>query len=424
MNAAFLGQWQLYRRGALRPALVGLASRTDGEFDPDVAVGEIRVFADTTRPLVALVVEDRRLSGWRIVPVSPFCAPASDRETVVGERVLQLWNATVVSRRFAERSWRVDSVSSEDLTRVRGAIAAARPGVVASGDGVQAKYEREFLVGEGNLVPFADPSAADVPRFAWVRPAMLAAASLAICIGAWMLLAPSSVRRVADNWKNGWREVLIRENDGMIELVDAVDEKNPLREITEVDIDFTPESAKWVGSVPEPKIVQTPKFRDIRGPKIPKGIAKIKSNEIQFKTPLDAPMDVVFLASAEDSTSSARRIDVRRYGAYAKQLEKVPDVRCVLASGADSDSGADAVLLIVGNGADGAKVTVMFDQDTVEGYRKVVDGLEPGVLAKYELMAFTGREITADSAVVTLIWPSEDGDVRTPLVPLRPEVRP
>ena len=423
MNAAFLGQWQIYRRGAPRPALVGLPPRTEGDFDSGVAAGEIRVFADTTLPLVALVVEDRRLSGWRIVPVSPFCAPASDRETMVGERVLQLWNATVVSRRFAERSWRVDSVSADDLERVRGAIAAACPGAVASGDGVQAKYEREFLVGEGNLVPFAEPCAADAPRFAWTMPAMLAAASLAVCVGAWIVLAPSSARRVADGWRNGWHEVLVGEDGGAIELVDAAGTKEPPTEIAEVDIDFTPDSAKWAGKVPGPKIVQTPKFRDVRGPKIPEGIARIESGDVQFKSPVDAPMDVVFLASAEASGASARRVDARRYGAYAEPLEKAPDVRCVFARGADADSGADAVLRIVGTGADGAKVTVMFDQETVEGYRRAADGLEPGVLARYELMAFTGREMTEKSVIVTLIWPSSGGDVRTPVVPLRDVMR-
>ncbi len=415
MNAAFLGQWQIYRRGALRPALVGLASRTDGEFDPDVTAGEIRVFADTTRPLVALVVEDRRLSGWRIVPVSPFCAPASDRETMVGERVLQLWNATVVSRRFAERSWRVDSVSAEDLTRVRGAIAAACPGVVASGDGVQAKYEREFLVGEGNLVPFVEPSAADAPRFAWTRPAMLAAASLAICIGAWISLAPSSARRVADNWKSGWREVFVGVEDSAIELVEAEDTKDLTTEIAEVEIDFTPDSAKWIGKSAEPKIVKTPKFRDVKGPKIPDGITQIAPHDVAYKSPVNAQMDVVFLVSAATYDASAPSGDASRYGAQVEPLAEMPDVRCVLARGADADSGADAVLRIVGKGADGAKVTVMFDQETVEGYRKVVDRLDDGVIAQYELMSFTGKEITPKSAVVMLIWPSKDGDVRTPL---------
>lgn len=415
MNAAFLGQWRIYRRGALRPALVGLKPRTDGEFDSEVSVGEIRVFADTTCPLIALVVDDRRLSGWRIVPVSAFCAPASDREMMVGERVLQLWNTTVVSRRFAERSWLVESVSDVEVERVRGAIAAARPGVVAAGEGVLAKYEREFLVGEGNLVPFAEPLAADVPRVAWMRGAMLAAASLAVFVGAWIVLAPSSARRIADNWKYGWHEVLIGDDAGAIELVEGVVAKDPQTEIAEVDIDFTPDCAKWIGKFPEHNIVQTPKFRDVRGPKIPEGIAKIKINDVRFKSTIDAPMDVVFLVSEESSITSSRRRDPYRYGSYAEPLEKAPEVRCELVSGAEAGSGADAVLSIVGNGADGSKVTVMFDQSTVEGYRKIVEGLEPGVLAKYELMAFTGKEITAKSVVVTLIWLSSGGDVRTPL---------
>ncbi len=417
MNAAFLGQWQIYRRGALRPALIGLVPRTDGDFDSDVAVGEIRVFADTTRPLVALVVDDRRLSGWRIVPVSPFCAPASDRETVVGERVLQLWNATVVSRRFAERSWCVDVVSAEDVARVRGEIAAARPGVLTSGDNVQAKYEREFLVGEGNLVPFAEPSAADAPRFAWTRPAMLAAASLAICLGAWTLLAPSSARRVADDWKHGWREVFVGREDAAIELVDADDTKEPNAEIAEVEIDFTPDSAKWVGREPTPTIVKVPKFRDVKGPKMPEGITRIALHDVTYKSPVDAPMDVVFLASDDATQSTAKSGDPRKYGGHAEPLDEMPDVRCALVRGADADSGADAVLTITGKGADGAKVTVMFDQDVVEGYRKAVDGLENGVHARYELMSFTGRTISHKSVSVMLIWPSADGDVRTPLIP-------
>ena len=108
MNAAFLNEWQLYRRGAQLPPIVGLKPKTDSEFDAGVAVGEIRIFADTNRPLVALVVEDRRLSGWRIVPVSPFCAPASGRELMVGERVFQLWNATAAQlpRRTLDASLR------------------------------------------------------------------------------------------------------------------------------------------------------------------------------------------------------------------------------------------------------------------------------------------------------------------------------
>ncbi len=415
MNAAFLGQWKLYRRGALRPALVGLEPRTEGEFDRGVAVGETRVFADTTSPLVALVVEGRGLSGWRIVPVSPFCAPASDRETIVGERVLQLWNATVVSRRFAERSWIVDTIAGEEVGRVRGAIAAARPGIVASGDGVQAKYEREFLIGEGNLVPFAEPPVPDeARRLAWVRPALLAAASLAICIGAWILVEPASLRRVADGWRAGWMEVSVAEDGPSIELVEATEPVESGTEIAEVDIDFTPDSAKWYGSMPEPRVVQVPKFADVKGPKMPEGLPKITPKGVQFKSPVDVPMDVVFLASDEpcESRPSAGVGGGISYGSFARPLERMPDVRCVLGHG----EGPDAVLRIVGKGADGVKVTVVFDQETVEGYRRVVDGLEDGVLAKYALMSFAGKEIGAKSVTAALIWPSLDGDVRTPLV--------
>lgn len=196
MNAAFINEWQLYRRGSQRPPLVGLAPKTDSAFDAEVSAGEIRIFADTNRPLVALIVEDRKLSGWRIVPVSPFCAPASDRELMVGERVFQLWNATVVSRRFASRGWRVDELGADDLDVVRGAIAAANPGRVTAGDGVQAKYEREFLVGEGTLVPFAASRAAEAPRFAWLPPAMKIAASLAVCLAAWYVLMMDSGRQI------------------------------------------------------------------------------------------------------------------------------------------------------------------------------------------------------------------------------------
>ena len=48
-------------------------------FDPEVKVGEIRIFADTKEPLVALILESRGLAGWRIVPVSPYRVPANER---------------------------------------------------------------------------------------------------------------------------------------------------------------------------------------------------------------------------------------------------------------------------------------------------------------------------------------------------------
>ena len=261
MNAAFLNEWQLYRRGAQLPPIVGLEPKTDSEFDANVAVGEIRIFADTNRPLVALVVEDRRLSGWRIVPISPFCAPASARELMVGERVFQLWNATVVSRRFASRSWRVDAIPDSDLAEIRGAIAAANPGRITAGDDVQAKYEREFLVGEGTLVPFAEPRAADLPRFAWMQVSLKIAASLAVCLAAWYVLMMDSGRKIVRNWRESFHAVDIVQENATIELVDAREVREAPMEIAEVDIDFTPPSVTWYGPAPARSLPS----REVRG---------------------------------------------------------------------------------------------------------------------------------------------------------------
>ena len=409
MNAAFLNEWQLYRRGAQLPPIVGLEPKTDSEFDADVAVGEIRIFADTNRPLVALVVEDRRLSGWRIVPVSPFCAPASARELMVGERVFQLWNATVVSRRFASRSWRVDAISSSDLAEIRGAIAAANPGRVTAGDGVQAKYEREFLVGEGTLVPFAEPRAADLPRLAWMPVALRIAASLALCLAAWYVLMMDSGRQIVRNWRESFHAVDIVQEDAAIELADAHEVREAPPEIAEVDIDFTPPSATWRG--PAPEVVRPAKFADVKGPKVPEEIAKFRLKDEGYRSPLASPMEVVFLSGGERKSHVPAQGGEFRYASAIAPLAEPPKVACALWNGETA-----AELEIQCELADGAKITVMFDSDVVEGYRSgdvVSDG--KCMTARYELMAFSGKTISAESVFVTLIWPAKDGDERTPV---------
>ena len=140
MNAAevFEQEWSLYRSGksalGYATGFAGPADggkRNNGDFDAGVKTGEYRIFADMPRPFVALVVEDRGMAGWRIVPVSPFTVPASAREMLVGERVLQLWNACVASRRFVERSWIVDEVSPEDLKDVVARLANVVPGRIS-----------------------------------------------------------------------------------------------------------------------------------------------------------------------------------------------------------------------------------------------------------------------------------------------------
>ena len=414
MNAAFLNEWQLYRRGAQLPPIVGLEPKTDSEFDADVAVGEIRIFADTNRPLVALVVEDRRLSGWRIVPVSPFCAPASGRELMVGERVFQLWNATVVSRRFASRSWRVDAISDSDLAEIRGAIAAANPGRVTAGDGVQAKYEREFLVGEGTLVPFAEPRAADLPRFAWMPVALRIAASLALCLAAWYVLMMDSGRQIVRNWRESFHTVDIAQEEAAIELVDAREVREAPTEIAEVNIDFTPPSVTWHG--PAPEVFRPAKFADVKGPKVPESIKKFTLDRDRFISPISAPMEVVFLSGGERKSHAPAQSGELRYAAAIAPLAEPPKVTCKLVDDTRSGLCVDKILRIEGEVAEGAKITVMFDWDVIEGYGKLSSiASDCKVWIDYELMAFSGKTISAESVFVTLIWPAKDGDERTPV---------
>ena len=414
MNAACLNEWQLYRRGAQLPPIVGLEPKTDSEFDANVAVGEIRIFADTNRPLVALVVEDRRLSGWRIVPISPFCAPASARELMVGERVFQLWNATVVSRRFASRSWRVDAIPDSDLAEIRGAIAAANPGRITAGDDVQAKYEREFLVGEGTLVPFAEPRTADLPRFAWMQVSLKIAASLAVCLAAWYVLMMDSGRKIVRNWRESFHAVDIVQENATIELVDAREVREAPTEIAEVDIDFTPPSVTWYG--PAPEVFRPAKFADVKGPKVPESIKKFTLDRDRFISPISAPMEVVFLSGGERKSHAPAQSGELRYAAAIAPLAEPPKVTCKLVDDTRSGLCVDKILRIEGEVAEGAKITVMFDWDVVEGYGKLSStASDCKVWINYELMAFSGKTISPESVFVTLIWPAKDGDERTPV---------
>ena len=184
----FEKQWELYRKYGDNPAFKGESPKSTAEFDIGVKVGQVRIFADMNRPFVALVVGECGISGWRIVPVSPFAVPASSRERVIGERVLQLWNTCTAAQSFVKRGWIVDEVSTEDVESVLGDIPASHPGRITAGDGAVAEYEREFLVSGGNFVSFADgrPSFEGIK---WGRQVWSMAAMLAICLGfAWMFV--------------------------------------------------------------------------------------------------------------------------------------------------------------------------------------------------------------------------------------------
>ena len=162
MNKTFAEEWKLYKEGGSRPSFAGEAPRGDAEFDSPVKVGEIRIFADMTRPFVALVAQDRGNAGFFIVPVSPFTVPASSRELLEGERVYQLWNACTAARSFVERSW-LEELAALVGTPRRDATTSL------SADGVVAEYEREFLVSGGDFIPRVNKEIPRIVHVSWRR---------------------------------------------------------------------------------------------------------------------------------------------------------------------------------------------------------------------------------------------------------------
>ena len=197
MNDIFEKEWKLFRENGDKSPFEAEKPKAKGKFDKDVKVGEIRIFADMTRPFIALVAESRGAVGWLIVPVSPFTVPASGREMLVGERVFQLWNATTAAKTFVERSWVVDTLDEQDVADIRGAIPAANPGRIRDGEDAVAEYERAFLVAGGTFVPLVRPRAAASGRALFFRYLRMAAA-LVVCGGvAWSAVRIANERRSA-----------------------------------------------------------------------------------------------------------------------------------------------------------------------------------------------------------------------------------
>ena len=162
-------------------------------FDPGVKVGEIRIFADVKEPLTALVISDCGPAGYRLVPVSPYRVPASDGELSVGERVFQLWNACPAAKSFVERSWLVDTLTVEDVARIRTALKACAALPAKLGD-----YERRQLAAGGVFRPWCDLAPSHVP---WWRSsgAWSIAAMLVMGLGVtWLVVREEPVARSAD----------------------------------------------------------------------------------------------------------------------------------------------------------------------------------------------------------------------------------
>ena len=196
MNAkeVFEKEWAMYGEwgtgnGERR---TGNGERGTDSFDGGIKPGEIRIFADMERPFVALIVESKGLAGWTIVPLSPFTVPASSREMLVGERVLQLWNACVAAKSFVARSWLVDTVSEADLSDVKARMAKVEAGRIVAGEGPVAEYERKFLVTGGTFEPILEVAGqkGGVGRVSWKwYGGWSIAAMLLVCLGAtWLVL--------------------------------------------------------------------------------------------------------------------------------------------------------------------------------------------------------------------------------------------
>lgn len=159
-------------------------------FDPEVKVGEIRIFADTKEPLTALVVADRGPAGYRLVPVSPYRVTASDGELSVGDRVFQLWNAWPAAKSFVGRSWLVDTLTPEDVARIRTALKTSASLPAKLGD-----YERRQLAAGGGFRPWRELSP---PRVSWWRSsgAWSMAAMLVMGLGvAWLVVREEPTER-------------------------------------------------------------------------------------------------------------------------------------------------------------------------------------------------------------------------------------
>ena len=188
--SVFRNEWEMYRTREATPPRAMTdkpADTTSATFDAPPAAGELRIFADFPEPVTGLLL-GVSAKGWRIVPLSPFTVPASDREILIGTRVYQLWNACDLSVETASRSWTVDTVPPEDLADLKTALNTA-PGEslpidlaactglpVTAADDPRRDYERTF-----RIVISRAPA---VRRRLWmyVGPALAASLLLAVAL--------------------------------------------------------------------------------------------------------------------------------------------------------------------------------------------------------------------------------------------------
>ena len=409
MNEIFLNEWKQYRQGLARPAFQGEAPRGEAAFDESVKVGEIRIFADANRPLVALILEEKGLAGRRIVPISPFSVPASSRERLVGARVFQLWNTCTAARRFTDRSWLVDTLSAEEVSLIQAAVATAYPGRVTAGDSPLARYEREFLVSGGTFVPFvrtaANESAVDwAAKPSFVSTFTRVAASFALCVGAFYLLIGAGRERLRV-WREASALVCVAQDPEVVELADMPAEDGREAELCENDqfgINFINESAPVVGSVPTTTqrcMVALARLRNT--PNLPSGAMHLSEGDALID-PCVLPLSVIdcgaggVLMSVSSGTS-----------AHADRACPPPTVDCRSAV-CPWDAAAKLVAIRLSS-EEAARIEVYFDKEQVGGYR-LVSG--PGSELVYEVVPRGNAGLADGFCQVTTRWTSSAGESR------------
>lgn len=154
----FIKEWELYKGGESTPHN-RFESERAGNFDFSPKAGELRLFAESNRPLVGLLYK-RLDDGWIVMPVSEFSVPATEQEILIENRVYQLWNAFTASNGFALKSYLVDVVPDNDMKDICEAmlhVAAGDPlredmkecmGLpITSIEDPRLDYEREFASG-------------------------------------------------------------------------------------------------------------------------------------------------------------------------------------------------------------------------------------------------------------------------------------
>lgn len=386
-------------------------------FDPAATPGEVRIFADAPRPFVALVVEEHGLLGRTVVPVSPHPAPVSGRELALGERVYQLWNACLLSRRFTDRSWLVDTLSEADLAAVRAALPAACPGRIVAGDGPQARYEREHLVSARTLVA---PSAPKVRPgvFARLWPEVVKlAASFVVCVGAFYVIMGEGLGRLTA-WRESYR-LCIGSEEEPIELaeMDLPAEAPPkvfetLSEEMPLPVSgpsLREPSVAWYGAAHEAARTANPATLGTASAAL---LAPVRlAHPAGTVDPHAMPLSVLELGALSSLASVAGPVAP---SAAADAL--APQLACRVV---ESPWNPLAVVLNITAGpSDAGLAEVFFDKSLVRGYRLIAGGGSHPLNAYYEVLLHpAGVEDPTRIVQVTVRWRTGAGESRR-LVPI------